>query len=194
MRMSALVTIIAGALAATPPHAHAAPPASVPESERDAGFLMKPGERVQLRLDDQLRVMNVKALAATTQSAAPAQKGLSAETLTPLETTPFTAAEDTLVVTLWSDEQDGTRLQVENGYGRDLIYVAALLVGDQRQISSFHLTTICAIAPGKIGFETWPERVDGVLVVRWLEPPASSKTQCIDPTEAPDDPKFYTLE
>jgi hypothetical protein len=166
--LAAFALLSAAAMAQnTPPAPSAEAETTVPEEEGDSVMLLRPGDRVVLTLDNKLRIAAIKP-----------GRTLGAE--------PAAAPVPGAVVFTLTKGATGTTLQGENYTGKTIIYAAALLNGpvDPANLRS---TSICPISPGISGFESWPERVDGVVIFKFFE--ASLANGCFDATELMKTPK-----
>jgi hypothetical protein len=116
--------------------------------------------------DGRFSVSAVGAMTAAFPSRT-ATKLATREHMLPPEPAVFTAHDDTLVFSLWSDAQDGARLKLENGLVRPLIYSAVVVYDDGEEAA----TTICSVASRSLRVELWPDdlkavRITGIYDVR----------------------------
>ena len=100
---------------------------------------------------------------------------------------------DRIEFTLWSTARDGTVLMIRNGESKPIAYLAAIIHGALVP-ENFELTTICSVGGDKVNFEHWYEQVDGIAILKILDPPPSDATICVDPTENYDNPRWYKID
>jgi hypothetical protein len=71
---------------------------------------------------------------------------------------------------------------VSNNTGTPVAYFAALYRGDPID-RNIEVTTTCGAESGKAAIESWPYLVDGMVILKYLQPSLSDKALCVDPTK-----------
>ena len=141
--------------------AHADAPASIPDAQH--GITLSPGEKVQLTLSPTNGAKAISRGPVGTIPDSVRQWENGVEVLKPMTGVGPKPAADMLTASLWSSDADGARLTVANGYSYPVIY-NAFLVGKRNGQTYYRPTSICPIRPGQVGVESWPERIDGVVM------------------------------
>lgn len=170
-------------------------PVVVPENERGGAIVVMPGVAMTVALDSKLRIAALMSgHAPASLPVVPPELDPKDETLRSVGSTrTIEVPSDQLQFTLWSDPSNGSVLMVKNGEKKKLIYIAALVHGEPKQ-ENYKLTTTCSVAAGSISFEGWHERIDGIAILKVLEPPPSDGVICVDPTENPNKLRWYSLD
>ena len=167
----------------------------IPEDERGYYHVVTPGTAYSVALDKQMRIAAIYLDDAPPSPPVSHPEGdPNRETLDKAHgPASLKSLPDRIEFTLWSNKRDGTVLMIRNGERKPIIYYAALIHGVAVP-ENFELTTICAVGGGKINFEHWYEQVDGIAILKVLDPPPSDTTICIDPTGNYEKPRWYTID
>jgi hypothetical protein len=160
--------LLVGALAlglalGAPLAARAAPPLGTP-----VPFAIAPGEKVTLGPGDGLSLsVSGVAPAPAEPEGQPAPRGEASEHMLfgPLT---FRTAPGTLTFTLWDDGANGARLKLENGLDRGVIYSAEIVFRSNGQSTE---TTICSVAAGHAGEESWPDDLAAIRITGLYDAP-----------------------
>lgn len=162
MRFALIAVIFLGAALCPAGSAKSPPPnlqqqtIFVPEDQRDAPCVLTPGSRIAVTLDDQMRIATLLAIKEEADQP---------------------AAPESVLFAL-SYEDGATILEVRNGLSKTITYAAALVKGDPKQ-GRWQSTSICPVTPGLMGMEMWPGRVDGIAIIKIMEPPGGDMS-CVD--------------
>jgi hypothetical protein len=80
------------------------------------------------------------------------------------------AAPDQLVASFRNFGGPGAVLKIENGFSHPVIY-DAFIIAKRGQDLAIAPTSICPVAAGKIGVESWDGSVRGIIIAKVREPP-----------------------
>ncbi len=170
---AALALVLAAAAFAWPDCGHAkTQQEAIREIAADLhGVEVLDGERVVIRVNDQGQAREAARGPIPKEAAIVAPwNDNKVETVVKVTASASTAAPDEIVAMFQVFGPRGAVLRVENGFDHPLIYDASVIVreGQNRVIRR---TTICPIAAGKVGFESWPAGTEGVIIYNPRPPP-----------------------